>query len=78
MTVDLTPYLDAVPSIVVDRISTDSHSTSATTRVRENPSARSAAISPSRWLTETVSSTVMRSSANPSVTVVRTAEICWK
>ena len=50
-------------------MSTDSHSTSATTRPREKPSARSAAISPSRWFTDTVSSTVMSSSANASVTV---------
>ncbi len=45
-------------------MSIDSHSTSATTRPREKPSARSAAISPSRWFTETVSRTVMSSSAN--------------
>ena len=44
-------------------ISADSESTSATTRAREKPSARSAAISPRRWLTETVSSTVISSSA---------------
>ncbi len=58
-------------------MSIDSHRTSATTRPRENPSARSAAISPSRWFTDTVSSTVMSSSANASVTVESTAEI-WR
>ena len=47
-------------------MSADSQSTSATTRRREKPSARSAAISPSRWFTDTVSSTVMSSSANDS------------
>ena len=59
-------------------INADSHSTSATTRAREKPSARSAAISPSRWLTDTVSSTVISRSANDSVTVVSTVEICRK
>jgi hypothetical protein len=49
-----------------------------TTRHREKPRARSAAISPSRWLTDTVSSTVMSSSANETVTVVSTVEICRK
>ena len=58
-------------------ISADSESTSVTTRMREKPSARSAAISPRRWFTETVSSTVISSTANDTVTVVSTVEI-WR
>ena len=56
-------------------MSADSDRTSLTIRMREKPSARSAAISPSRWFTETVSSTVMRSTANETVTVVSTVGI---
>jgi len=59
-------------------MSPDSHTTSAITRRREKPSARSAAISPSRWFTETVSRTVMSSSAKVTVTVTSTVEIWLK
>ena len=48
--------------------SADSQSTSAAMRRREKPSARSAAISPSRWFTDTVSSTVISRMPNDSVT----------
>ena len=52
----------------VPTISGDSQSTPATTRPRKAEGC-SAAISPNRWFTDTVSSTVMSRSANPSVTV---------
>ena len=53
------------------------HNTSATTRRRVKPSARSAAISPKRWFTETVSRTVMRRKPKKSVTELSTVEI-WR
>ena len=55
--------------------SADCQNTSAATRARENPSARSAAISPSRWFTETVSRTVIKRNPNSIVMVDNTAEI---
>ena len=45
---------------------------------RPMPSARSAAISPSRWLTDTVSSVATSRNANTSVIVDSTSEICRK
>ncbi len=56
---------------------TDSSSTPPITRDRERPSARSAAISPSRWFTDTVSSTPISRNPKNSVTVARTTEI-WR
>ena len=53
-------------------------STPAITRARDSPSARSAAISPRRWFTDTVSSTPIRRKPKNSVTVARTTEICRK
>ena len=53
-------------------------STPATTRARDSPSARSAAISPSRWFTDTVSSTAISRNPKNSVTVASTDEICRK
>jgi hypothetical protein len=58
-------------------MSADSARTSETMRRREKPSARSAAIWPSRWLIDTVSRTEINSTANDSVTVVSTVEI-WR
>ena len=47
-------------------------------RRRPIPSARSAAISPSRWLIETVSSVATRRNANDIVSDESTNEICLK
>ena len=58
--------------------SADSHSRFAAIRRRGNPSARSAATSPSRWLTDTVSSVATSRNANASVIVDSTTEICRK
>ena len=58
--------------------SADSQSTSAAMRRRENPIARRAAISPRRWFTDTVSSTVISTMPNDTVTNASAAEICRK
>ena len=52
-------------------------STSAAARPREKPSARRAAISASRWFTETVSRTVISRKPKSSVIVESTVEI-WR
>ena len=58
--------------------SAERHRTSLTIRFCEKPSARSAAISPRRWLVDTESSTVMRRRPKNIVIVASTTEICRK